>query len=300
VPRAFKHLRLSAALPALWALLPSVQAVASPHFSEQPAVASPDVRLYALDCGRIEFRDMSLFSDTGDYDGKTGNMADPCFLIRHPRGTLLWDTGLGDKFVRQGDDVSQQGTEVAAGIRIFVDTSLQSQLQTLGLKPENINCVAFSHFHFDHLGNANMFTHSTWILNKTELAAALGPSPPFGVDKALISEHEHVQKQMIDGDYDVFGDGSVRILGAPGHTPGHQVLLLRLKNAGPVMLSGDLYHTRENRQFRRVPSINSERADTLASIDRFERMATNTKARVIIQHDPRDFRALPTFPGYLN
>ena len=105
---------------------------------------------------------------------------------------------------------------------------------------------------------------------------------------------------MIDGDHDVFGDGSVRILKAPGHTPGHQVLEIKLRKSGVVILSGDLYHTRDNRKYRRIPAINFERADTLASIDRIEKIVTNTKARLVVQHDMVDFRALPKFPAYLN
>lgn len=254
-----------------------------------------DLRLYAIDCGRIELKDMALFSDTGEYDGKPGTMTDPCFLIRHPGGTLLWDAGLGDKLAGRTD-----GVDMGGGIRFFVAATLQDQLKTIGLNPGDINYVAFSHFHLDHVGNANLFTHSTWILNSAELAAALGPAPPFGVDKSLISEYEHVRTQMIDGDYDVFGDGLVRILKAPGHTSGHQVLLLKLKNSGLVLLSGDLYHSRDNRRFRRVPTINTDRAGTLASIDRFEHIASNTKARVIVQHAPEDVHSLPKFPGYLD
>ena len=104
---------------------------------------------------------------------------------------------------------------------------------------------------------------------------------------------------MIEGDYDVFGDGAVRILKTPGHTPGHQVLLLELRKSGTVILSGDLYHLRDNRKFRRIPTFNSSRAETLASIDRIERIVKNRKARFVVQHDPVDFAALPKFPAYL-
>jgi N-acyl homoserine lactone hydrolase len=255
---------------------------------------APHLRLYAIDCGRIVYKDMAMFSDTGDYDGKPGALADPCFLIRNPHGTLLWDTGLGDKTAASRDGVDFNG------IRLYVDTPLQDQLKTLGLKPDDINYVAFSHFHLDHTGNANLFTHSTWIINKAELEATLSSAPPFGADKSLISAYEHVKTQLIEGDYDVFGDGSVRILKAPGHTPGHQVLIVELEHAGTVALTGDLYHTRENRRLRRVPEVNTQRADTLASMDRFEHIVSNLRARVIVQHDPQDFRSLPKFPGYLD
>lgn len=138
--------------------------------------------------------------------------------------------------------------------------------------------AAFSHMHFDHTGNANLFTESTWILNKAELAWALGAPTPLAVQPDSLSGSQSAKTRMIDGDLDVFGDGTVRILRMPGHTPGHQVLVLRLKRSGFVVLSGDLYHLRENRTHRRVPTFNVERADTLASMDRIERIVKNTKA----------------------
>ncbi len=256
-----------------------------------------EVHLYALDCGRIDVKDMgSLFSDTGEYTGEPGAIPDPCFLIRHPKGTLLWDTGLGDKVAG-----SKNGIDVPAfGIHLSVPVKLADQLKELDLTPTDITYVTFSHFHFDHTGNADLFSHSTWIVNRAELANAQQMPVPAGIDPAIAAETKNAKMQMIDGDYDVFGDGSVRILKTLGHTPGHQSLEIRLKNSGTVLLTGDLYHLRNNRRLRLVPPGNSERADTLASMDRFERIAKNTKARVVIQHDMRDFQSLPKFPAYLH
>ncbi len=253
-----------------------------------------NTRLYVLDCGHAGFKDMGMFSDTGEYDGRPGAVADPCFLIRHPKGTLLWDTGLGDKLAET------KGGSDHDGVHTQLDVSLLDQLKSLGLAPADITYVAFSHFHFDHTGNANEFPASTWILNKTELEWALSTPTPFGVDPTTFSAYKTVKTQMIDNDYDVFGDGSVRILKAPGHTPGHQALMLKLHKAGTVILSGDLYHLVDNRTFKRVPGFNFSRADTLASIDRIERLAKNTHARLIVQHDPGEFKSLPKSPAYLD
>ena len=258
------------------------------------SAAEAPIRLYVLDCGRIEFKDMAAFSDTGEYDGKAGKLVDTCYLIRHPKGTLLWDTGLGDKIAEQKQGVDNNG------IHLNVDVTLQQQLKSLSLTPQDINYLAFSHFHFDHTGNANLFTSATWILNSAELEGALAPKPTPASDPSTISAREHAKTQMIDGDYDVFGDGSVKILKAPGHTPGHQVLEVKLAKTGVVILGGDLYHTRENRKDRRVPAFNTSRADTLASMDRIERIVQNTHAKFIIQHNPEDVAALPKLPGYLD
>jgi glyoxylase-like metal-dependent hydrolase (beta-lactamase superfamily II) len=252
----------------------------------------PQLRLYALDCGRLQVKDMAMFSDTGEYNGKPGVVVDPCFVIRHPKGTLVWDTGLGDKLA-----ATKGGIDFPLG-HMQVDVTLIDQLKAIGLVPADITYVSFSHTHFDHTGNANEFPDATWILNKTEIAwAENNPNPAVKID--TFSDYKTAKTQMIDGDYDVFGDGSVMILKTPGHTPGHQSLQLKLKKSGVVILSGDLIHTRDNYKFHRVPEMNASRADTLASIDRIRTILKNTQGRLVIQHDPGDFAGLPKFPKYL-
>jgi N-acyl homoserine lactone hydrolase len=284
-PESYMIFPLRIYLAALAMFLPLL-AIAAPQAS------TPAVRLYTLDCGTLEFKDLRLFSDTGEYDGQTATIAVPCFLIRHPKGTLVWDTGLDPKFVQRSDNG-------ARGIRATQEVSVEKQLQQLNLKPTDITYLAFSHMHLDHTGNANLFTASTWILNRTEMQWASQPTGGGPVAQETFSGYQHAKTQLIDGDYDVFGDGTVRILKAPGHTPGHQVLLLSLPKSGKVLLCGDLYHFRRDREQKLVPLFNTDRAETLASFDRIERLVANTKARLVIQHDPQDFKALPRFPAYL-
>ena len=259
----------------------------------QAAEAVNSVRLYALDCGRVHFNDGGIFSDTGEYDGKPLDLAAPCFVIRHPKGTLLWDTGLGDGLAKNKDGVDN------GGIHLSVPVTLASQLERIGVAPADVTYVGFSHFHFDHTGNANLFTGATWLINKAELDFALSEPTPFGISTDTISGYKTAKVQNVEGDYDVFGDGSVRLLKTPGHTPGHEVLMLRLAKSGVVILSGDLAHTHANYDQRRVPSFNASRADSLASLDRVHAIAKRLKARVVVQHDPKDFAALPRFPAYL-
>jgi len=253
-----------------------------------------EVRLYMLDCGHADLKSMAMFSDTGDYDGKAGAIATPCFVILHPKGTLLWDTGLGDQLANKKDGVEN------GGIHMTVPVKLIEQLKTLGLTPKDVTYVAFSHLHFDHTGNANLFPEATWILSQAELNWATSNPTPSAVSAESFSSYKSAKTKMIDGDYDVFGDGSVRILRTPGHTPGHECLELRLRKSGTVILSGDLYHLRENYEHRRVPDFNYNRADTLASMDRIEKIVQGTKARLIVQHDLGDFNAAPKFPAYLD
>ena len=265
-----------------------------------PATATQideEVRLYALDCGHLDFKSLGMFSDTGDYDGKPGRIVTPCYLIHHPAGWMLWDAGLGDQLAQ-----TKQGIDILGGlVHEQVPVTLLAQLAALNLKPADIRVVAFSHLHEDHVGNANLFVKSaTWIINDKELAWAKSEPAPLRVEPSLFAGVERAEVKHIDADFDVFGDGRVIVLKAPGHTPGHQVLLLRLKKAGALLLCGGLYPLRESRMQKRVPSINVSRADTLATMDRIEKIALNQKARIIAQGDPADFAALPKFPAYLN
>jgi N-acyl homoserine lactone hydrolase len=262
--------------------------------------ADAGVRLYVLDCGHAEFADFGVASDTGEADGRPATLADPCFLVRHPRGWLLWDAGLPERLPSAlTGGVAPEQTLQKLGFRTWVDVPLVQQLHMLGLQPRDITHLAFSHLHFDHVGNANLFTAATWILNRAELAWAQASPPHVSMVPELFSGWRQARTHMIDGDHDVFGDGTVGILKAPGHTPGSSVLLVRLGKAGPVLLSGDLYLTLEGRHHALVPAVNENRADTLASMQRIEALARRLGARVVVQHDPVEFERLPRPPAFL-
>lgn len=179
--------------------------------SDATAPASPElVRLYTLDCGRIEIKDFGFFTDSGKPTGKGRTLSDACFLVRHPKGTLLWDTGLSEVIAKNKDGVSNPiGAE-------FVDTPLTAQLAKLSLAPKDITFLGISHLHADHAGNANLFTSSTWLVGKREIEAATKSPAPLGVDASRFSEYEKVKSKWLEADEDVFGDGSVRILQTPG------------------------------------------------------------------------------------
>src|SRR5437870_3087338 len=162
------------------------------------------VRLYAIECGHMDVLDMGVFADTGEYDGKSGPLAVTCYLIRHPMGTLLWDTGLSDKLAENKD-----GGGVGP-FKLSVKTPLIDQLKTIGVTPADVTYLAFSHFHFDHTGNANASAASTWIVNKAERACAESTPTPFGADPSAWNAGRTATTRLIDGDHDVFGDGIAR------------------------------------------------------------------------------------------
>ena len=257
------------------------------------ASSATGVRLYAMDCGRVEFTDLAPFADTGEYDGHPGTLMASCYLIRHPRGDLLWDSGIGDKYATDPAGVQ------LPNYRAIVRKTVASQLREIGVEFNDIELFAFSHGHADHLGNADKLGNAQWIANSRELAWLASVPPPPRTNLSLISARDPARTISITGDYDVFGDGTVKILATPGHTPGHQVLLVRLAKHGPVLISGDLYHSHENREGRRMPVFNVSRAETLASMDRIEAIMRNQRAKLIIQHSTKDFDSLPHPPSFL-
>ena len=246
--------------------------------SAQPAA---ELALARLDCGS-GFNDQRRFSDTFAYSNPRVPFTFSCYVIKHGDDYMVWDTGY------------QPGSNPSAP-----KVSLLEQLAQLKITPEQVKFVGISHFHADHTGQLASLSNATLLIGEREWAAITAPKPMAGANVAgfasWISGASKVEPQAADKD--VFGDGTVMVLRTPGHTPGHQTLLVRLKEKGAVILSGDLAHFHENYQNNGVPSFNYDRAETLASLDRIKQIERNLKATVIIQHDPRDIDKLPAFPG---
>ena len=245
------------------------------------ASAQADVRLTVFECGYLHFDDVSPFSLTND-ETPVRELFVPCYLIEHQDGRLLWDAGLPIGIA--GEDP----VEFAPGATMRYAVSLLEQLARQALKPEDIDLVAFSHMHFDHVGAANLFSHAKLLIQQAEYQAAFVDKDEQVYDTttpALFLDLADSEREMLQGDYDVFGDGSVLIVSAPGHTPGHQVLLVHLTNFGPLLLSGDLYHFRKSRELRRAPQFNSDVQQTLESMDKVEALIESAGATLWIEHD---------------
>ena len=253
-------------------------------------VSSP--RLYVLDCGSLVFNDVSAFG-LSNSETEVREMVVPCYLIRHGKSLLLWDAGLDPLIAGQGAVTLQPGAEMT-----YV-TSVVDQLAMIGVTPQDVDLIALSHMHFDHTGAANYFPNAKLLIQQTEYQAAFvehEKNPVF--DYKSYSKLADQPIKQLDGDYDVFGDGSVKILSAPGHTPGHQVLFVRLKSTGPVILGGDLYHFRFSRAHRRIPIFNTSPEETLASMERIETLTTELGATFWIEHDRALVRTLNFAPSY--
>jgi glyoxylase-like metal-dependent hydrolase (beta-lactamase superfamily II) len=253
-------------------------------------------RMYVLNCGEAVVPDVSRWSPGVDV-GQSREFADSCYLIRHAKGWMLWDSGYPDSLAATPEGVVSPAT----GARAKLPKTLVSQLAEVGLKPADVTYVAFSHSHGDHVGNANLFTSATLYIQEAEYEAAFGPTPQkFGFNPASYDKLRANPVVKLKGDFDVFGDGSVTILSTPGHTPGHQSLMVRLQRTGVVILSGDMVHFQSNWDNRRVPGFNFDRDQSLASMNKVAAIMVTEKAQLLINHDKAQSAKMPRPPAYLD
>ncbi|KYG19834.1 lactamase [Bradyrhizobium sp. AT1] len=230
-------------------------------------------RLYVLNCGEGTAGDISRWTP-GLNEGKTMDFVDSCYLIKHAKGWFLWDTGIADAVAAMPNGLVPADPKAVTWRR---PKTLQAQLEQLGLKPDDVKAMAVSHTHPDHTGNVELFPQSMLYVQKAEYDwPGANNTPRF--------KPSHPVEQLA-GDKDVFGDGSVTILSTPGHTPGHQSLLVKLPKTGAVVLSGDAVHFKDNWDNRRVPGMNVDKDQTTASMQKIADTLAREKAQLWINHD---------------
>ena len=247
-------------------------------------VEKPQVKLYQLVGGSILVKKLEVFSQDTTYTGQQKQFTDAYYVISHPKGNLMWDAGLPEQLVMPAPYDEPSGV-----YRIQRPDSLVNQLKSIGFKIDDFKYFAMSHSHFDHTGHANYMKDATLLIQENEFNANLADT--LAQKNPAIAELTKVKK--LNGDYDVFGDGTVVIKYTPGHTVGHQALYVEVAGLEkPVLLTGDLYHFEENRTNKGVPSFNYDVAQTIESMDAFETFAKEKNAEVIIQHSPLDYQKL--------
>src|SRR5260370_3894677 len=229
-------------------------------------------RLYVIDCGWAHALDQSRWSH-GVNAGVPIDLSDNCYLIHHSsEGYLLWDTGITDRLAA----IPEGQTVPALGQTWHGTQTRAAALAAFGVKPADVRYVAISHWHPDHTGNLDEFPDATVIIQKAEWDYAMAlPQKPFSPDH---------KSQLIEGDKDLLGDGSLTILSTPGHTPGHQSLLVHLEKTGDVVLSGDVVHFQSNWDNRRVPDFNYDKAQSSASMEKIARVLDEKHAQLCINH----------------
>lgn len=267
---------------------------AAAAWTASAADPTPKVTLTRLDCGSIQVNDLNLFSDTDAYAGQKKRLTSSCYLIKHGDELMLWDTGLPAAM----KGAAQNATDPMSPT---ITRTLVEQLADLGVRPEQITRIGISHFHFDHIGQAASFKNAKLMIGAGDWAALTEDKPDPRLANVLPALKpwldDRSKADPVAGDRDVFADGTVRMLNLPGHTPGHHGLLVKLARKGHVLLTGDQAHFTANYASEGVPSFNTHRGDTLASFKRFKDIARNTRATVIIQHEPADIAKLPAFPA---
>ena len=260
------------------------------------AAATPatQLRLYVLDCGTISAMDPALFGLKPAEVNREVTFVTPCYLIVHPKGTLMWDVGqVPDR------DIPDDGTEVVQQDILKAKRRLAPQLAAIGYRPQDITYLAMSHYHADHTANANMFASSTWIVQQAEYDVMFSDAQ-VGIRMPDTYKDLKTARRITlnNADHDVFGDGSVIIKTAPGHTPGHQMLFLKLKKFGPLLLAGDLYHLPEEKTLDRVPSFDFDAAMTRVTRKKVDQFLRQSGATLWIQHDPPTYATLKKAPEY--
>ena len=259
------------------------------------------VRLYVFDCGVINVNRAGTerYKVTPEEVGET-RFSVPCFLVAHPKGTLMWDLGILPDDTVEARARGEQGNPTATSASVTtVPRTLRSNLADLGYRPEDITYFAFSHAHVDHNANANEFAASTWLARPAE-RTWMWEENNTRVNPSFFSELKNTRTVNIDKDeYDVFGDGRVVMKSAPGHSPGHQVLILRLASTGRVMLSGDLYHYPQERTLHRPPPDTEFNVQqSAASRVMIEEYLKKTKTEIWVEHDFVANAKLKKSPAY--
>jgi glyoxylase-like metal-dependent hydrolase (beta-lactamase superfamily II) len=287
---------MAGALLAVFSALTLVACSGKAPATAEAAAAAPPAgpRLYVLDCGTISPMDPALFSLKKEEIKGDAHFVSPCYLIVHPKGTLAWDVG-------QVPDakIKEDGSEAVEQDILKATRRLSTQLAALGHPIDSIDFVAMSHYHADHTANANAFAKSTWIVQQAEYDMMFKDGDVGIRSPETYKDLKDARRITLNGaDHDVFGDGTVVVKTAPGHTPGHQILFLKLAHFGPLLLAGDLYHLPEERTLDRVPTFDFDAAITRATRVKVEQFLKDSGAQMWIQHDPPTYAALKKAPEY--
>jgi N-acyl homoserine lactone hydrolase len=255
-------------------------------------------KLYRLDGGHSLANDESVWTP-GENVGKDIQFSSTCWLIRRGKEWLLWDTGVPESALHD-----PKGWSTLPKLIVYhLDKTITAQLAEIGLKTTDITYVAISHTHGDHIGNMSPFQNSTVLIQRAEYTWISSPDGPNdnvnqlkALARKLLGTPKHLR--LLDGDTDVFGDGSVTLVSTPGHTPGSQSLLVHLKNSGFIILSGDVVHLEENFEKETVPSLNTDKAASIASMERIKRMIATYEAKFFINHDKAETDTLKLIPAF--
>lgn len=290
-----KKLLLFAFAICIMACKPSKKEVAQGEAVIESVAVEEQVKLYTFSGGVVQVNQLELFSQDTTYTGQTKIFADAFYVVEHPKGTLMWDAGLPEMLV----GMPEPYTDPSGAFTVSRKDSVEAQLATIDMSIDDIDYLALSHTHFDHSGHAEKIKNATWLVQEAEYDFVTSEEVQSTNADVYNAINDLTNIKKLNGDFDVFGDGKVIIKSMPGHTPGHQVLYLDLGEHGPLLLSGDLYHFYENREYKRIPIFNHDVKQTMESMASFEKFAVEKGAKVYLQHAKGDFDKMPKAPNYL-
>ncbi len=273
-------------LATILALVPAVPAQLAAQSATLP------VTLWRLDCGSFT-APKSAFSDLFSHSGERGAYVDSCYLIRHGKDLMLWNAGLPGMLIGKPEDP-------AAVVRMRLTRTIVAQLARLGFRRDDVTVLGISHLHSDHTGQAAAFPKARLVMDQSDFDALQREPTPFFADPSALRPWlaGGAARELISGDHDVFGDGSIVMVALPGHTAGNHGLLVRAGRFGAVLLSGDALHTPDQLTSNAMPPSNVSRSDSLASIDRISAIVREAHATLIVEHDPTSVAKLPIFPKH--
>jgi len=271
-----------------------------------PAAAQDGPKLYAFSSGALTIGKGNLVN--GAPNDPPIQVPVGFYVIRHPKGNVLFDTGNNDRIIK---DPSYWGASFTALKPVNTpDVAIDTQLGKIDLKPDDIKYVVASHLHLDHGGNVGKFPNSTIVVQKDEIQNAFWPKAgtggPYMIGDVLPLRAENkdypnaVKMLQLEGDLDLFGDGTLMVKRWVGHTPGSQMMTVRLKNTGLIILTGDNVYFRENVEKSLPPNIvlAYNPSGILAAYEWIRHVMATEKADFFTAHDPDAFKAMKKAPEF--
>jgi N-acyl homoserine lactone hydrolase len=283
-------------------------ACAAVGLATQTFAASPEgMKLYVFTSQPLDIAKSALSSAATGTDKFLIPVA--FFLIKHPNGNVLFETGDNDKIITDPTYWGPLASMLDKGVD--KDLAIDVQLDKIGIKPSDINYIILGHMHLDHAGNIGKFPNATIVAQRDEITNAFWPKPgtaccyitgdfsglrgPIG--NTMANKQPTIE---LDGDLDLFGDGSIYIHRQVSHTPGSQIALIRLPKTGLIILTSDLCYSKENLDKDILPSIGLT-YDPTGMLDGYHYVkaaAAREKGDVIFAHDPEVFKAHKHSPEY--
>ena len=279
-------------------ILAAAACAGGPKDTADRSVATP--RLYVLD-GGVLASDPARYRLT-DAEVQSAPLSISAYLIVHPRGILMWDAGAiaDDERISRAAGVEQRVLRADGAERVVtLGPALAEQFRASGYAPADVTHLALSHYHWDHTADANTFAHATWLVRPADRDAMFADEAPGAARPKTYAALKNSRSVIVTADeHDVFGDGTVILKYAPGHSEGHQVLFVNLAHTGGVVISGDLYHYPEERTLGRLPTTEISEEQTAASRLTIEEFLAARRAQLWIQHDLIGHRKLRKAPEY--